>query len=372
MLISTLKQALPFLMQANIAPMLVGHHGVGKTQSVGQFCDEKGYMMKTLNLGTQEVGDLIGLADFEECNETGRKISTRFISPDWLTEVHDFATANPDKWAFVFLDELNRARRDVLQAIFPLVLEKRMHMVQLPKNVFIIGAMNPSTEDYVVTDLADKALLDRFCFLKVTPSKPEWFEYADHKGFDGGLLGFLREQPELLDGELEEFTLDEIKPSRRSWEAVDRLLGTKAPDALLKELSTGLVGSPATTAMIKSLKHADKAITAGQVLEKFTKTVKEKIKKYADTEKGGRIDLLKSTCDNLIRVVNEEERKLTKKEETNLSDFLLMLPKDMSFDMCRKLYRKPFGRGAIDNSEELKALITGSKKIILKKEDRNF
>ena len=62
--ISTLKEALPYLIEAEVPAMLVGHHGVGKTEGVRQYCKDNGFMLKILNLGTQDVGDIIGLADF--------------------------------------------------------------------------------------------------------------------------------------------------------------------------------------------------------------------------------------------------------------------------------------------------------------------
>ena len=41
--IKTFKESLPYLFEANIATMVVGHHGVGKSQAVAQFASENGY-----------------------------------------------------------------------------------------------------------------------------------------------------------------------------------------------------------------------------------------------------------------------------------------------------------------------------------------
>ena len=61
--IKQLKESIPFLVKANIATMVVGHHGIGKSQAVKQYCDEQGIGFIDLRLGTQDVGDLLGLAD---------------------------------------------------------------------------------------------------------------------------------------------------------------------------------------------------------------------------------------------------------------------------------------------------------------------
>ena len=148
------KKSLPYLINANTAVMLVGHHGVGKSQGVKQFCDENELGFVDLRLGTQDVGDILGLADFK-VDDNGERIATKFMPPDWFP-------MDPNSRGLIFLDEINRARRDVLQAVFQLVLDKRIHTYELPKGWHVVAAMNPSTQDYIVTDLSDKAFLDRF------------------------------------------------------------------------------------------------------------------------------------------------------------------------------------------------------------------
>jgi len=174
--IKQLKESIPFLVKANIATMVVGHHGIGKSQAVRQYCDEQGIGFIDLRLGTQDVGDLLGLADFK-VNEKGENVATKFMQPTWFP-------TDPDSKGLIFMDEINRARPDVLQAVFQLVLDKRLHEYELPKGWHVIGAMNPSTEDYVVTDLSDRAFLDRFCHIKLAPSKHEFIQYAKHREFD--------------------------------------------------------------------------------------------------------------------------------------------------------------------------------------------
>src|SRR5690606_4467190 len=174
-----------------------------------------------LRLGTQDVGDLLGLADFER-DRDGNSVATKFMRPDWFP-------TNPDSKGIIFLDEVNRARRDVLQAVFQLVLDKRLHRYVLPKGWQVIAAMNPNTGDYIVTDISDKAFMDRFCHINLAPSKQEFCKYARDRKFDDKWLQFLQEQPEMLQGELEAFDLSDIKPSRRSWEAIDRLIKVNTP-----------------------------------------------------------------------------------------------------------------------------------------------
>jgi len=338
MFISTFKEALPYLFQSNIAPLVIGHHGIGKSQAVKQFAEEGGHKFVDLRLGTQDVGDLLGLPDFGT-DKSGNKTTTVFMTPKWLTELIDWANKNPKKYGIIFLDEFNRARRDVLQAVFQLVLDRKMHTITLPENVYVIAAQNPNTEDYIVTDVSDKALMDRFCHIKLSPSVQEWIEYAKNTNFSKEVINFIVDQPELLQSKLEEFTLEEVKPSRRSWDSVNRLIAAKTPLPLLQELCYGLIGHEATVAFMSSLKNKDKPISANDIIKNFP-DFKERLEKYSNSETGGRIDLLKYTCDDLMDNLKSRKsnKKLTKKEEENIIGFVKTIPRELCFNILHELY----------------------------------
>ena len=357
--IKVLKEALPYIFEAKLSTMITGHHGIGKSQAVKQYADENNLQFIDLRLGTQDVGDLLGLADFIEqpviMNIDGKKITkmekvaTKFMRPDW------FPTEGE---GIIFLDEVNRGTRPVLQAVFQLVLDHRLHKYELPKGWKVIAAMNPSTADYIVTDISDKAFMDRFCHIKLSPSKQEFFNYAESKNFNTELLAFLKNQPDLLQGELEDFSL-EVAPSRRSWDAIDRIVkarvdGKEPPQFILQELARGLVGTKAATALIKALNSKEKPITAEEVLKDYVKDSKlqKRVLKYKDP-KTNRIDAIKFTCDSIEQYITERNKKLTDKESKNLSNFLWDIPRDLSFNLCRELYMQEITRTVIDENIEL-------------------
>lgn len=364
MLISQLKESLPFLMKARITTMLVGHHGVGKSEGVKQFANEIGFKYFDLRAGTQDTGDLIGLADFV-VDERGIKIATKFMTPDWLKDLVDHCEQNPDKGAIVFIDEINRARPDVLQALFQLVLDYKMHTVTLPKNCYVIAAMNPDTEDYNVTNMDDKALLDRFCHIKVSPSTGEWLDYAKKAKFSPEVINFIQESPESLkDVELIPIDFkDVVKPSPRSWAAVHRLVEAKTPKNLLRELIFGLVGSSLGIAFMESLENSEKPISGEMIATEFSKH-SDKIKKFSKSTKGNRIDLIKNSCDSLLeyaKTKQENKETFTKEEEANIQDFLITIPVDIAFDLCKKMYYEPINRNLIETSTKLKDILTKSR-----------
>lgn len=353
MQIKTMKQALPYLFNSNVPVLIHGRHGIGKSQGVYQVSQEltyehpklgkRSYDFIDLRLGNMEVGDLLGLADFLY-DENGNKIATKFMRPSWLP-------TDPDSKGILFLDEINRARRDVLQAAFQLVLEKRIHEYQLPKGWVVVGACNPNTDEYIVTDIGDAAFLDRFCHIKLTPSVAEWVDYASNSEYDSDIVDFIREQPEMLASKGEDFELD-IKPSARSWEFINRLITNKTPVNLLQELAIGIVGTTTAIAFMESRRSADKPFKAEQILKEFSK-IKKKVQSYADP-KDNRLDILKATCDNLLRYADKRKKDLDPQERDNLLDFLKTIPNEMMFANIKDLYYKEVFQKALDGDEELK------------------
>lgn len=358
--IITAKKCLPFLLDANIAPNLVGEPGIGKTSVVNQFAEENGYKIFRLNLGNQDVGDLIGLADFTT-NNNGEKTATKFMMPSWALELKEFAENNPDKYAIVYLDEINRAsRRDVLQAIFPLILEKRLHTTQMPDNVRIIAAMNPGGDDDFVTELGE-ALLSRFCHIKVTSSLNSFVDYAKKVKIDSEIIGFLQDQPEMLTKK-SEFSIPERKPDGRAWEMVNALKNTKIEANLFQELCYGIIGQITTIAFIKYCNHADKPFSANDILERFTQDKQDKIKTYSDEAGSRRMDMLKHTVDALITTAKENQIK--KKQLKNLVDFILLIPKDLGYDLLRNLVVSGCDIvGDLSEDERVKELAKHSKEL---------
>ena len=83
--------------------MLTGRHGIGKSEILTNYFAKKGMKVVALFLGQMsDPGDLIGLPD-----KSGEK--TVFRPPYWFPL--------DGKPIVLFLDELNRARPEVLQTI---------------------------------------------------------------------------------------------------------------------------------------------------------------------------------------------------------------------------------------------------------------
>ena len=264
--------------------MLTGKHGIGKSQILKKYFEKKGQKVVTLFLGQMsDPGDLIGLPHLDE--QTGK---TDFMLPYWWPL--------DEKPIILFLDELNRARPEVLQTIMDLTLNRTLAGKELPKGSRIISAVNDG-EEYQLTDL-DPALVSRFNIYEFRPTVQEWLLWAQKNEIDSRVIDFISENPDMLDGA--EFTREdqglEKTPDRRGWEKVsDYLLANQKITPFHKKVIAGIVGMGAASKFIAFVsKH--KILSAKEILlGDFSKT-KAVLEKYT-------IPDLASINDSLFRFI---------------------------------------------------------------------
>ena len=214
--------------------MLVGKHGIGKSRILEEYFADKNAKVVTLFLGQMsDPGDLIGLPEKDE--KTGK---TDFMLPYW------FPTDGQP--VVLFLDELNRARPEVLQTIMDLTLNRKLAGKSLPKGSRIISAVNNGNE-YQLTDL-DPALVSRFNIYEFAPTVEDWLEWARKNQIDSRIVSFIDENPEFLDSdEISSSDNLERNPDRRSWERVSKIIQKfEVLDSVHQPLISGIIGNRAT------------------------------------------------------------------------------------------------------------------------------
>ncbi|MBP5679815.1 MAG: ATP-binding protein [Bacteroidales bacterium] len=236
--------------------LLVGKHGIGKSEILTQFYQQQGLTVVPLFLGQMaDPGDLIGLPKIGERSE--------FVPPYWWPE--------EGKPIVLFLDELNRARPELLQTVMDLVLNRTLAGRSLPAGSRVISAVNEGDE-YQLTHM-DPALVSRFNIYTFCPTVQEWLQWAERTKVDARVIRFISLQSQWLDGiEGAKAGIDtglERMPDRRSWK---RLSDAILP---LSELSTddldwmaGIVGAQAASHFIHSLSN-NALLTGVQVLQDF-------------------------------------------------------------------------------------------------------
>ena len=246
--------------------MLTGRHGIGKSQILTKYFESKGMTVKTLFLGQMsDPGDLLGLPNKDRT--TGKTI---FMPPYWFPI--------DGKPIVLFLDELNRARPEILQTVMDLVLNRKLAGRPLPEGSRIISACNDGDE-YQLTDL-DPALVSRFNIYTFRPSAEEWILWAVRSGLDERVVNFISANPELLDrsADSKEEQGLEKDTDRRAWEKVARFLeNVPSPQPIHQKIVAGIIGVQATAQLFLSFQKAE--ITPLDVISDF-KRVKKKLDKY--------------------------------------------------------------------------------------------
>ena len=246
--------------------MLTGRHGIGKSQILTRYFNEKGIPVKTLFLGQMsDPGDLLGLPNKDE--KTGKTV---FMPPYWFP-----VDGQP---IVLFLDEINRARPEILQTVMDLVLNRKLAGRELPEGSRIIAAGNDG-EEYQLTDL-DHALVSRFNIYTFRPTVEDWLLWATRTGLDERILNFIGANPELLDRSAdtkEDQGLDK-DPDRRAWEKVARLMeNIPNPLPVHQKVVAGIIGVQAAAQLFLSFRKDD--LSPIDLLTDFKKA-KKSLDKY--------------------------------------------------------------------------------------------
>lgn len=227
--------------------MLVGRHGIGKSQIIAEHFGSRGMKVVPFFLGQMsDPGDLIGLLHKDEA--TGH---SEFLPPFWWPL--------DDQPIVLFLDELNRARPEILQSVMELALNKSLAGKRLPRGSIVVSAVNEGDE-YQLTDL-DPALVSRFNLYEFAPTVDDWLIWAERNGIDPRVSQFIQKHPQFLDGQGvaepdEDALLSGLvkTPDRRGWAKVSRLIEPiERLDGSHIKLVAGIVGSAAATAFRRSL-----------------------------------------------------------------------------------------------------------------------
>lgn len=253
--------------------MLVGKHGIGKSEIITHFYENKEMRVVPLFLGQMsDPGDIIGLP-FK--HQDGR---THFSLPYW------FPTDGAP--IVLFLDELNRARPEILQVVQDLVLNKTIAGNSLPKGSVIVSAINYG-EEYTLTDI-DPALLSRFNVYYFEPSVAEWIMWACSNKLSDSVIDFISSNESMLDFKYNAGTDTTTKSAdRRAWKRVSdyvknidlgSLRHNKASVMLsFKKAICGIVGDVAGMAYCKSIEE-NSIVSPEMIINDFEHAVSYLIK----------------------------------------------------------------------------------------------
>ncbi len=230
-------------MDKKITVCLVGETGIGKTPIVHQWCANKNGFMYVLNFGhmTQEE---VSMIMFSEKGD-----SFDFVPPQWLIDLNE--QARQKGCAVLFLDEWNRGDKAMVNALFTLTDERRIHNFFLDKNVLVVAAMNPSDGSYLVNEAEkDHAIRKRLNFVYCNHDLAAFLAYTKAAGWHRLVPAFIKAASNWL---YDKNARDAGKafPCPANWEKVSNIL--KAADSIkmsigesaLRTLVAGQIGTTA-------------------------------------------------------------------------------------------------------------------------------
>jgi len=336
--IERLKESVFDVTPYDQAIMLVGVHGVGKSEFIKTYFENKGYAIITLFLGQMaDSGDLIGLPDRSEVvftyegKELHQKI-TEFCPPKWWPRDDSVRIV-------LFLDEFNRGKQEVYQCIMDLALRRQLNGLSLPKETRIIAAMNPLDEKYgyQVTEL-DPALWDRFNVYGFCPEAKEWIHWAINEKLHPSVIGFIIKNSIELDPPADG-KIGAIYPSRRSWHRLSNILKENPSIVnedklvIVRELAEGIVGSAATSKFFQYIKNKNKGLNPGTIVTAWFNKVEDIVKAMDNQSK------LAFNAELVIHLEENEElyfdassSKQKEKYAYNVYQYLKSIPRECMAD----------------------------------------
>ena len=342
--------------------LMMGNHGLGKSQIVMEAARRMGIPCIDIRLSQCDVGDLKGMPYLVG----GR---TYFAPPDWYPLKEEDALdlqkqlglkdkvslgLHGDK-GILFLDEINRANREVQQAAFELVLDRRLNMRSLPAGWRVVSACNDNDDLYSVIDF-DPAFLDRFFVIKFRPEQDEWFDWAKKGGIHDAVYMFLRKMNKYLYATPEAIKTATTAKNKvhgpRSWAHLSRSIhamqksfkdGILAFDVLdrtsksmdfLYKVAQGHVGHMAATDFKMFIETDYQALDANVILNKWDDSVAKRLQAVVDAQ---RIPELANYNTIIIEFVKDKIKKnLNQKQSENLVNYCRLVPNEICADFWKK------------------------------------
>ena len=314
--IAKAKKIIEAGLKSGVSTWVWGEHGNGKSQIVEQVARRLGIGFMDVRCALAEAGDFMGLPYIDEKTGEMRFANSPLLpNPEWAT------SKDPkESFGILFLDEINRARPDVLQCIFQLTLDKRIGThYKLPPGWNIVAAGNPGDADYQVTDI-DPALLNRFVHIQLTPTVDEWLEHAKDSKFRDDIRQFVMDNKKMLGNATKGVTLEHVQPKPRGWEMLSKMTTAleelNFADECLIDVATGIVGGVAAVEYANYRRTKFKRISTEDIVNHYSK-----IRKFVmQMKEEGNQSLQKEAVDELLNGSKPLDVKSILKDEKKLEN----------------------------------------------------
>jgi len=231
---------------------------------------------------------------------------------------------------------------------FNLLEDRRLFNYELSEECLVVGAMNPSTANYQVTQIEKEAAFRRrLKFLYVIFETRGFLKHAASAAFhhDGSgpsegkpchpeILSFFRSQPKLIyDPRARDVGKQYVCPATIETISEEAYIldgeGVPLDSELARIMYGGSIGLAATTQLLQFIKDSSVVISADEVLYEFKKAekaIKQLVKKSMH-------EPLADLCGNVLTLLFSDTPKDIKKTGLNFVAFCKLLPAELTANM---------------------------------------
>lgn len=274
-----------FSMKQKMTLCLVGETGIGKTPIVKQWAEKQGGFVRIFNLAHVSTESL----SMSMFNEEGT--SYGFLAPDILHELN--AEAEKRGLAVLFLDEVNRAEKEIIKMAFTIPDDRRIHSFDLHPNVLVVAAMNPSGGTYLVNHMEnDHAIRKRLNFVFVQPDLAGWLQHATETGYHPLVVSFVRARSTLFyDTAARDAGKAFTCPS--NWEKVSNVLlaadqrKVSLTSTAVRLLVEGQIGKMAATQFLDFVADQNTVLQPSDIFENYEKNTRHRVAKLLNKKLQG-------------------------------------------------------------------------------------
>jgi alkaline phosphatase D len=222
--------------------------------------------------------------------------------------------------------------KSVIQSMLTFILDKKLHTHYLPEDTHFILAANPPSDDYIVGDFSDTALVSRMCHLVLEPSVEEFLEYAAIKKASDDMISFIQENQEMLETKDSNQYLPDMKPNRRTWlDFVSPFILSNPPKELVFEVVRGLVGTAPAVRFQNHMKNSSFKIKGKEILSSYDAILSNRVKSHSND-----LDVLNIASEDLVMQI-KIAKGVTETEGKHVTEFLMDLPIELCYNVSRSI-----------------------------------
>ena len=238
----------------------------------------------------------------------------------------------------LFFDEITRADKATLNAIFSVLSERKVGNATLGANVDIVCACNPDDGESSVNDIiGDPAWRRRLVHMWLETDAMSWLKYARSSGMNKHVIDYIESKPDQLIG-LEARAAGKIYPNPAAWETVSKYL-TENNGHLSTVGLSGIVGMDTARDITSFIINTEYRVVPMDLLESFSSQKKVLDKIISD----GRGDILGELVKAVALTIALNMPKDVKVTASNLFQFWVHIPEENAVLLNQELEKRNIG-----------------------------